>query len=89
MNQLRDLADDILKKEMYTLTELLDILDIDDVEFQEIFLSANTKGMNKFNLRDRALHVLEGELLQSLFEKKAKIFLQKIIRFGFRIDSSS
>lgn len=62
LNQLHDLADDILKKEFYTLNDILNILDIGEVEFQEIFLSANTKGMKKFNLRDRALHVLQGKI---------------------------
>lgn len=61
LNELHDLADDILKKEIYTLSEVLDILDIEEKEFEDIFLSANTKGMQKFNLRNRALHVLQGK----------------------------
>lgn len=61
LNQLHDLADDILEKEVYTLSDVLKILEIKDVDFQEIFLSANTKEMTKFNLRKRALHVLQGE----------------------------
>lgn len=61
LDELRDLADDLLKKEIYSRNDILDILDVDDVEFEELFLSANTKGMSKFNLRDRGLHVLQGE----------------------------
>lgn len=61
LKQLLDLADDILKKEVYTLSDILNILEIEEVEFQEIFLSANTKEMTKFHLRNRALHVLQGE----------------------------
>lgn len=64
LNQLHDLANGILKEKIYTRNDILDILDIGDAEFQEIFLSANTKGMTHFKLRDRALHVLQGKALQ-------------------------
>lgn len=62
LNDLRDLADDLLKKQIYSRNDILDILDVDDVEFEELFLSANTKGMSKFNLRDRGLHVLQESI---------------------------
>lgn len=61
LDELHSLADNILPKEIYTLDDILTILHVSKIEFQELFLSANTKGMNKFNLRDRALHVIQGK----------------------------
>ncbi|KAG4066356.1 hypothetical protein HA402_000580 [Bradysia odoriphaga] len=62
LSHLRNLADDLLKKEIYSRNDILEVLDVDDVEFEEIFLSSNTKGMSKFKLRDRGLHVLQESI---------------------------
>lgn len=60
LDELHDLANKVLKFDIYTLDDILSILEVEVGEFQEIFLSANTKGMTKFKLRNRALHVLQG-----------------------------
>lgn len=61
LDELYNIADNILFKEIYTLNDVLNMLDIKENEFQEAFLSTNTKEMKKFNLRDRALHVIQGK----------------------------
>lgn len=61
LDELYNLADNILSKQIYTLNDILTMLDINENDFQEAFLSTNTKGMKKFNLRDRALHVIQGK----------------------------
>lgn len=73
LNELHDLVNKTLKLDVYTLDDILSILDIELVEFQDIFLSANTKGMTTFILRNRALHVLQGAaLVQGNLFHKAK-----------------
>ncbi|KAJ6642466.1 N-acetylgalactosamine kinase [Pseudolycoriella hygida] len=62
LDQLHDLANNILKKDNYTLSDIVSILQIEDNEFQETFLSSNTKDMQAFNLRNRALHVLQESI---------------------------
>lgn len=61
LDELNEFADTILSKDLYTLSDILNVLDISEIEFQDTFLSANTKGMKKFNLRSRALHVIQGK----------------------------
>lgn len=88
VDQLHDLADNILNQNIYSLDDITTILNVKQSEFQEIFLSANTKGMNRFNLRDRALHVLQGELMTQLLKKKLVDIGTEWADCYFRIDTS-
>lgn len=62
LTDLEHLADTTLSKERYLLNDVIDLLGISEMEFRDVFLSANTKGMTEFNLRGRALHVIQGNL---------------------------
>lgn len=49
-----------LNKPIYSKESVLDELEIDEHEFVQHFLSANTKHLQEFKLRQRALHVIQG-----------------------------
>lgn len=54
------LATECLDKPIYTKESLLVELEINEDEFERNFLSNNTKHLQDFKLRQRALHVIQG-----------------------------
>lgn len=51
-----------LTKDNYTKDELMDLFRVSSSQFEDIFLTPNTKHVKEFKLRQRALHVVQGEL---------------------------
>lgn len=54
-------ADQVLQKEIYTRNDVIRALEIDESELENDFLTANTRHILKFKLRQRALHVIQGK----------------------------
>lgn len=54
-------ADCILKNEIYTRDDVIGALEINESELENDFLTANTRHIQKFKLRQRALHVIQGK----------------------------
>lgn len=54
------LADDHLREIIYTRQDVIKALDISDDELNDLYLTENTKNMQEFKLRQRALHVFQG-----------------------------
>lgn len=52
-----------LTKDVYSKEELMEIFKLHTVEFEEKMLTPNTRNEKTFKLRQRALHVIQGELL--------------------------
>lgn len=53
-------ADEILNQDIYTRDDIINLLETNENAFEERFLTPNTKHLEKFKLRQRALHVIQG-----------------------------
>lgn len=60
-------ANGILTKDLYSRDDIINLLDIDANEFEANLLTANTKHLSKFKLRQRAMHVIQGTRNSLLF----------------------
>lgn len=56
-------ANGILTKDLYSRDDIINLLDIDQNEFETNLLTANTKHLSKFKLRQRAMHVIQGIII--------------------------
>jgi hypothetical protein len=56
-----NLIKETLTKEIYTKDELMAIFHLNSLEFEEKFLTPNTKQCKQFKLRQRTLHVVSGK----------------------------
>lgn len=65
LEEMEVLADRHLHKNIYVRDDIIRELEISETELNE-YLSANTKYMQKFKLRQRALHVFQGELMKQI-----------------------
>lgn len=61
LEEFESFANRILNQEMYTRDDIINILEANENEFEEKFLTPNTKHLEKFKLRQRALHVIQGK----------------------------
>ena len=61
--ELESLIKKLLTKDVYTKDELMRIFHLSSHEFEEQLLTPNTKHSTEFKLRQRALHVVQGELI--------------------------
>lgn len=85
LSEFEMFAGQILQKEIYTRDDVISALEIDEYELENDFLTANTRHILKFKLRQRALHVIQGKWDRSEFG----IGRSKLMNFLlFRIDSS-
>lgn len=57
---MESLADKVLKKQLYSRKDVLTELEISDIELENTLLSKNTRHLQEFKLRQRALHVIKG-----------------------------
>lgn len=62
LHQFEEFADRILSKDIYTLADITNALEITDEELENDFLTSNTRHLEKLKLRQRALHVIQGNL---------------------------
>lgn len=53
-------ADRILTQDLYSRDDIIGVLEVDENEFENQLLSANTRHLEKFKLRQRAMHVIQG-----------------------------
>lgn len=63
LDQFESLIKKTLTKDVYKREELMEIFHLDKHQFEETMLTPNTKHMKEFKLRQRALHVIQGEFL--------------------------
>lgn len=61
LEQFEMLIKENLTKDKYTKNELIDIFEVSHSKFEDAFLTPNTKHVKEFKLRQRALHVVQGE----------------------------
>lgn len=54
-------ADRILQNEIYTRDDVIGALEINESELENDFMTVNTRHIQKFKLRQRALHVIQGK----------------------------
>lgn len=55
-----EFANRILTKDLYTKDDIIKLLEIDENQLVQHFLTPNTKHLEKFKLRQRAMHVIQG-----------------------------
>lgn len=60
LTEFEAFASQILQKEIYTREDVISELNINETELENDFLTANTRHILKFKLRQRALHVIQG-----------------------------
>lgn len=49
-----------LPNDLYTISEIISILDTTFDELEKLYFSNNTKHLTEFKLKQRALHVFQG-----------------------------
>ncbi|XP_018783638.1 PREDICTED: N-acetylgalactosamine kinase [Bactrocera latifrons] len=70
LGELEELVLKWLPKDIYTRAELCtDELEVDAEEFEREFLTANTRHMTQFKLKQRALHVIQESLRVAKFRE--------------------
>lgn len=62
LTEMISLVERILHEEPYTKTEIATELDTTPEKLDEISLTPNTKQIQRFKLKQRALHVFKGKL---------------------------
>lgn len=62
LEQFELLIKENLTKDRYTKHELMELFEVSKHQFEENFLTPNTKHVEVFKLRQRSLHVVQGEL---------------------------
>lgn len=67
LTEMISLVEKILHEEPYTKTEIAMELDTTPEKLDEISLTPNTKQIQRFKLKQRAMHVFRGELNSLLF----------------------
>lgn len=71
-NTLEDMVNLVhkyLPKELYTKEEICDILNVNEEELEQFYLTPNTKHLTEFKLKQRALHVYEEAIRVEDFRK--------------------
>lgn len=58
---LEKFALEFVNEDLYSRAEICSIFQIDDQTFQREFLTCNTQHMQKFKLKQRTLHVIQGK----------------------------
>lgn len=61
LNEFERIADSHLTAEIYSRQELIAALEVTEEEFENDLLTPNTRHAEKFKLRQRALHVIQGK----------------------------
>lgn len=54
-------AKKILTQDLYSRDDIINLLEVDEQEFEQQLLTPNTRHLEKFKLRQRAMHVIQGE----------------------------
>lgn len=71
-------ADRILTQDLYSRDDIIGLLEVDENEFENQLLTPNTKHLEKFKLRQRAMHVIQGTFQCEIF---LKIIIIKVMKF--------
>lgn len=64
-------ANEILSEDLYSRDDIINLLGIDQNEFETNLLTKNTKHLTKFKLRQRAMHVLNEAIRVDQFHEVA------------------
>lgn len=72
LEEMKNLASNYLTQMAYTKEELLNIFEIDSIDFVENLLTPNTQNAQIFKLRQRALHVFQEAIRVNTFVEVAK-----------------
>lgn len=67
LDELETMTSKILAKDIYTREDILNELEVSQEEFENNFLTPNTRKMDQFKLRQRALHVIQESLRVQIF----------------------
>lgn len=60
LTEFEEFAQRILTKDHYSKDDIIEMLEVDQHEFENNLLTPNTRHLNKFKLRQRAVHVIQG-----------------------------
>lgn len=60
LHEFESFANQVLNQEIYSKKDVITLLEMTEDEFNDGLLTSNTKHMNKFKIRQRALHVIQG-----------------------------
>lgn len=63
LTEFEDFIDRILTKDLYSVDDIIKLLEVDQHEFENNLLTPNTRHLSKFKLRQRALHAIQGEYI--------------------------
>ncbi|XP_075161110.1 N-acetylgalactosamine kinase [Haematobia irritans] len=69
LDQMEKYAMEFMPKDIYTRSELCEIFELRNEEFEREFLTENTQTMERFKLRQRTLHVIQESLRVQEFRK--------------------
>lgn len=60
LSEMETFVNQILGNDIYSRDDIINLLEINEDELEEKYLTSNTKHLEKFKLRQRALHVIQG-----------------------------
>lgn len=60
LHEIESFANQILDQDIYSKMDVVTLLEMTEDEFNEHLLTSNTKHMDNFKVRQRALHVIQG-----------------------------
>lgn len=60
--EMETCANQMLENDIYNRDDIIDLLEINENELEKNYLTQNTRHIQKFKLRQRAMHVLQGKL---------------------------
>lgn len=63
LKELIEHADHFIDQQLYSRQDICEQLEISDTDLNEKLLSSNTRHLNEFKLRQRTLHVFQGNQL--------------------------
>lgn len=61
LREFEEFCERMLTQDVYTKADIIKLLDVDEDDFEEKLLTPNTRHLEKFKLRQRALHVIQGK----------------------------
>lgn len=60
LSEFEEFVDRVLTQDIYTRDDIMKVLEVDETDFEQQLLTPNTRHLEKFKLRQRAQHVVQG-----------------------------
>lgn len=62
LTEFEEFASRVLGQDLYSRDDIINLLEVDENEFENHLLTPNTRHLEKFKLRQRTMHVIQGRI---------------------------